>query len=595
VRPFPAVALGALLALATALRFTGLGWGLRHPPAIDEYYFVSSTVEMMARGDIDHRFHEYPALLFYLLAGTFRLLGRHEADAAAYLAARALFAAFGVASVALTWRLARPLVGEWPALFAAALVAVSPLEVRTAHMIRPDVVLEAFSLAALIAFRERGAPKRDDAIAGAALGAATAVKFSGVLLGPSYALERFARPGRRGPGIAVAVAAALGTFAVLSPPTWRAAADARSGIAGQIAFHYAGVARSWPGMAADYGVAFLGAVGLAAAVLAAAGLALGLREGRRWWSLAAFPLVTIAVFATANVVRRRFLVPTLGVLAVFAALALARLPGRRSLRVLAALAVLAVPLAHSVRYLRDVTVPGPRDEAADWLDAHAPTGARVVNTAAAALGLEPRLEVLRVDALDERAWLAARDADFVVTGALEDRRLVRQLSRVHVFRPVGPDVGGPVAVLAVPASLRRSYETVPLTPGLLAASQAEGLARLCDGDAATAWRADGEAGGAWLQVAFREPVELARVELRPAEGEPRVPGLSLAASDDGRHWTSIAAVAARPAPSRQVGRRSQVLVFEPVRTRWLRLMPSRAGPWAIAELRLDALSPPPPS
>ena len=36
----------ALLALAAVLRFTGLGWGLRHRPPLDERFFVSNAAHI---------------------------------------------------------------------------------------------------------------------------------------------------------------------------------------------------------------------------------------------------------------------------------------------------------------------------------------------------------------------------------------------------------------------------------------------------------------------------------------------------------------------------------------------------------------------
>ena len=60
-------ALLGILLLAAALRFAGLGWGLRHPPHPDESVFVDNVAEMIDRGDLDHRYYQYPGLLFYML------------------------------------------------------------------------------------------------------------------------------------------------------------------------------------------------------------------------------------------------------------------------------------------------------------------------------------------------------------------------------------------------------------------------------------------------------------------------------------------------------------------------------------------------
>ena len=137
---------------AAALRVIGLDQGLRHPPHADESAFVVNVHRMIAEGDLDHRYYEYPGLFFYLLYPVLRaVMGADPPAAAAYLAARGVTAALGVAAVALQFVFTRRLVPAWAALFASALLAVSLVAVQTAHTVRPDVALSAFFLLALIA------------------------------------------------------------------------------------------------------------------------------------------------------------------------------------------------------------------------------------------------------------------------------------------------------------------------------------------------------------------------------------------------------------------------------------------------------------
>ncbi len=98
---------------------------------------------MIAEGDLDHRYYEYPGLFFYVLYPFLRLvMGAEPPTANAYLAARAVVAACGVAAVALQFAFARHLMAAGPALFSAALLAVSLVAVQTAHSVRPDVALQ---------------------------------------------------------------------------------------------------------------------------------------------------------------------------------------------------------------------------------------------------------------------------------------------------------------------------------------------------------------------------------------------------------------------------------------------------------------------
>lgn len=65
----------AILAAAAALRFSGISFGLRHTPFIDEQFFVN-VEGMLDRGDLDHRFHMYPGFFFYILTPVLALAPR---------------------------------------------------------------------------------------------------------------------------------------------------------------------------------------------------------------------------------------------------------------------------------------------------------------------------------------------------------------------------------------------------------------------------------------------------------------------------------------------------------------------------------------
>src|SRR5438034_182734 len=209
-------ALAAILFLAAVLRFTALSWGLRHAPHWDERVFVENAARMAAQGDLDHRFYEYPGLFFLFLAPVLAVAGPHP-EALGYLAARAVVAAFGVAGVFLASRLGSRMMGPRAGLAAALMLAVSPVDVRTAHMVRPDVVLQAFVLLAFLALLGIGERPARDARAGAAVGAAIAVKFTGLLLAPSYVAQRLLAPGPRARGALFACAAALAVALCATP------------------------------------------------------------------------------------------------------------------------------------------------------------------------------------------------------------------------------------------------------------------------------------------------------------------------------------------------------------------------------------------
>ena len=115
---------------------------------------------------------------------------------------------------------------------------MSPVEVQTAHMVRPDIALECFVLAALLAMTRVGMRSRDDLRAGAWMGAAAAIKFTGGLLVPSYLARRLTTPGPRGRGVVLAGAAALLAFALCSPHTILDLQGGVAGLATQVGYHY---------------------------------------------------------------------------------------------------------------------------------------------------------------------------------------------------------------------------------------------------------------------------------------------------------------------------------------------------------------------
>lgn len=589
------LALGPLLLLGAALRFTGLSAGLRHVPHLDERYFVENVGWMLAERDFDHRFQEYPGFFFYLLAPVLAFFGPPAFGASGYLAARAVVAAFGVASIGLVYALGVRLASPRAALLAAALVAVSPVEVFTAHEVRPDVVLEAFVLLAFLAFLRVGHDARQDGLSGLALGAATAVKFSGVLLVPSYLAQRVLSPGARVRGLVVAGGVSLAAFAALSPYSFLHFGALVDGVRTQVGYHY--VPREgdgWAAMALTYLRVLGKALGAPALGLVAIGLVRARPEWRRFVPLALLPVVTIAVFSTAQVHHDRFLVPSLGVVALFAGLALDALPPLAA--GLLAVGAVVPPLLASVEGVAGLRAPGTRDQAIDWIEARQPEGSRILTTVED-LGLDRRrYEVLTTPRLTGLRVLEARHMDaLVVWAGGDDAPALESFPLLFRANPAFRESGFPIEIRA-PGD-RPVYESVRLRDEWLRASEgADSLGVIHDGDLATAWRTRGnQRPGDFLQVDLPEPRRLGRIELvmgRQTRLFPR--NIHVLVTRDGREWRRVPVVQGRPPVADQVaaaGPPSDVLLVEPVAVRGVRLVQvgERARPWAVAELRLDAL------
>jgi hypothetical protein len=600
-RTLSRVILVSILALAAVLRVTGLDWGLRHRPDLDERWFVENVGRMLAAHDLDHRFYEYPGLFFYLLAPVLAFLHPPDFGPGAYLAARWLVALFGIASTGLTYALGSRLAGRGAGLMASALVAVSPVEVFTAHMVRPDVVLECFALLAFLCFLRRGPEPRDDLLSGTAVGVAAAVKFTGIFLAPSYLVYRLAAPGSRARGIALAAGAAALTFAVCSPYTILHLADAVRGAQVQVTHHYAVRERgpeSYGDMVWTYGLGLVKAFGPVALLLVAAGALVSARDWRRWLGLILYPAVVIGVLSTAEIHFDRHLVPVIGVLSLFAGRAIASLATRSAVAAAcAAVAAVALPLAASVDYVRGVSGPSTRDTVLDWIDQHVPPGSLVITTVSD-LGLDrQRYEVLDVPRLDERTRPLALYADAIVTGPGDNESLVRQLQTLYAADPPNPHAGPRLVVSTAGADQKPAYEELRPEPKWLSASEAgDKLSALVDADRETAWMTAGpQAPGAWIRIDLPSVRTLGGLELT-LRGRGRTYGKNLQVwvTEDGRQWARVTALAGRPPVARQLPSADgpvQVLVFEPCRARALRIEQAgrRDRPWGVAELRLLAL------
>lgn len=593
--------------MAALLRFQALGWGLRHQPDWDERVFVENVALMVRQGDLDHRYYEYPGLVFYLLAPAVAASG--GSGPPGYLAARAVVAGFGVIAVALVFVLGRRLAGEAPALAAALLVAVSPIAVDVAHMVRPDVVLEAFVLLALLAMSRLDGSLRRDAFAGVALGAAVAVKFSGALLVPSLVLARCLlpegearRPSRVLRGIAVAGGTALLTTLVFTPYAVLHVAEFAAGVGVQVGYHYEAERSGhvpYLAMLRTYLGVLRRGLGPAAWLLLAAPAAL-VRD-RRWAVLAAFPLVALLVFSTSDVKRDRFLVPAFGVLALMVTATLdrgARWTAERAgrprvapaLAAACALVLAAPPFRESLRHVRALGEPGSRDRALDWIEAHVPSGAAIV-AGDAGLGLDrSRYEVLPPTGyapLDRAlvayaGWMVAPPAAGASLGGLRE-----------AFRVDGRLVDGspPLAVFAADGAARPRVRSVPLEANRVRTSENQALVpAMLDDDPATAWTTEGgQSPGQWVELDLGAPREVRRIDLALGNRPHRRGALLRVFADDGTGWRRVRVAPGRPPAEEQpIDERgvAQVLVLEPVRARALRVAQEGSDPrrWAVARL-----------
>jgi hypothetical protein len=408
----PPVAFAALLALAAALRLTGLRYGLPFPLLNpDEGSIVPRAWAMVHGGGLDPHWFDYPSLVMYLLAPF-----QAWQDDPSYLAARLTMVVIALGGVAAAWWLGQRAYGPLAGFVAAAATAVETTHVAYSRMAVTDVPLTlgvAVALALMVSGRIE--------LAGLAVGLAASAKYPGVLLLAPLLAAAWGRWRR----LAVAVALALTGFGVTSPfvvlhlgqaagDAWRVQEAARGGWLGFENDHAAPIAfvtRLWDGL----GPALL---------IAAAGLVVALVHRRRAdLVLAVFVLVYFADLMTLHAHFDRYLLPLVP--------ALGALAGRLGALAPVTLLMLVVPLTWSIRDARDLTRTDARLVAHRWVERNLPRGA-ILATDPSTPDFEGfrvvRLELPRpgepADPKRDIGRLRELGVGYVVvTGAIEDRVL----------------------------------------------------------------------------------------------------------------------------------------------------------------------------
>jgi hypothetical protein len=590
------VAAGLVVAAAAVLRLAGISWGLRHSPLPDESAFVASVVEMIRHHDLDQRFYEYPGLFFLLLRLPLSFLDPDALGTSrTYLVSRLVVAVCGTLSVVLVYLLARRLVSPRGGLAGAILLAVAPAEVSTAHMVRPDVVLEA---GVLVFFTVLYGVEREwlrDALSGLVLGAATAVKPTGVALLPSLALHRGQRAGRRLRGLAIAGLSAAAVFVLATPYLLVEPGRFRQGFGLQVGYHYSHLSGRVGSSLGFYLEALARSLGPVGCALVVAGVWAAKADRRRLLPLLVFPVTLVSILSTATAYWTRLVVPCIGPLAIVAGAgyeAWARRWPRTAATVLA-LGALG-PLASSLSLDRQFTAVGTRDRVLDWAESHLPEGSSIL-TVDPTIGFDPsRFQVLVAHGFPSEDRLLAPTVDAVVWSPRLPGMLPGRAPMLS-FASTSTKLGGPLDVYVLPEASR--IRRFPLDASMLSASSSfRDLPRATDDRLDTFWRSaeDGD-GVAWIELRLPRTVNAARLDLLLGERPGRAGRDLEVAVADGEQWRSlrIATYAPRADEKAPCSRwaPAEVLVFAPVATRRMRLS-GRALPghrWGFAELRLYEL------
>jgi 4-amino-4-deoxy-L-arabinose transferase-like glycosyltransferase len=413
-RPFRG-ALVLIVAVAAALRFYGIGFGLPYTQARPDETTVIDVALRFLSGSPSPRFYDYPTLFMFLetlVYGAYALVGMALGWFASlgdfvrswpthwapfFLMSRSISAVSGIVSVWLVARMARQLAGDVAALSASALLAVAFLHVRDSHYGTTDTTMIMLALASLHALlqADEGIPGADTR-AGLWAGLSAATKYNGILVAAAlpFSLLRHWPQADRMPAVARRVwhYGRAGTlafvlaapFVFLEYPQFREAmallqSSMASGMTRDIdngwTYHVMTSLRwgvGWPLLAT-------GVSGLLGMLIA---------DTRRGAMVAAFPVLMFAVAGSSRNVFVRYMLPVVPFLCIGAGWLVATIQAsvRRRTRAplaTAAAAVLVAALAaptlqSSVSFVRILAREDTRVTLAHWMDATLPAGTSVL-------------------------------------------------------------------------------------------------------------------------------------------------------------------------------------------------------------------------
>jgi 4-amino-4-deoxy-L-arabinose transferase-like glycosyltransferase len=420
--------LAAIVLVALALRLWNLDHGLPFAYNADEAeHFVPKAVGMFD-GSLDPGYYENPSAVTYLLYAVYAVGGVRDVGQEAFETGRVVVALIGTLVVALVYWAGARFYERRVGLVAAAIMAVAFLPVFYSKQALNDVVALAPITVALVAcllIYQRGAWS-DWALAGAAIGVATATKYTAgamllvvvVAAGLRVASDRGElRRALIGLGIAAAALALL--FALLNPFALANLGEARSQIRGQSL--QADTAKL--GQDDTYGwLYYIGTLtwgfGWLPLLAAVAGAVLALR---RDWRLAlllvAFPVCFYLYMGAQGRFFGRWMLPIYPALCVLAGYAVVTVAARR-----AALTAGLTALVCAQGVLASVHVDtllgreDTRTQALDWIGRNVPPGAPMV--------VEPFVPAGWKRALERPLWPVRRPFQ-----AYEKRLRVRRIDR----------------------------------------------------------------------------------------------------------------------------------------------------------------------
>ena len=502
------ILLGAILVVAFAVRYEGIGSGLPQSYIPDEYDYVHSYLQMIKRGDMNPRWWHHPSVqpyvnvatylgVFFLQAGEGRWRSIHQLQVEDMLFWGRLAAGVipGTLAVLFVFFLGRRVFDTRVGLLGAALLAVAPGVVEVSQYNKPDSLLVLFSTVGVLAtmiYLDRGGPKLAFA-AGAAIGFTVAVKYNAaLLLIPFTAAVAFRQRFRffSTPDIYLGAVGSIAGFIAGCPYFYADLARFLAHVGdGIYNYGFAGLAgaqgvNNWYNHA-RYTVVY--GAGLLPVLLALSGLVVALyRIDRRLAVFLAYPIIYYSFYSSQKINFAGNLMPVYPFLAILAGFGIAesialverRLEARvgrsarsRALGSVALLVVLVLvlwfPVSMTLRHNRLVTLPDTGTMAALWIESRYPEGTHFALERQTPFLDRTRFQITQESVLVRRSVEDYREAGvryLVVSSTVYKRfgansrrgrayeRLFNICPLVKEFAPVEGRLMGPtIRILEVPA------------------------------------------------------------------------------------------------------------------------------------------------
>ena len=395
--------LAILFAGATAVRLFGIHWDQGHNFHPDERRIVEAIQQIsFSPPQLDPKFYAYGSFPFYVTRAACSLLGKASPWFLSWdgilIVGRALSALWGAAGCVLLALLGRKLFGERVALLAGALLAIAVSPVQNAHFATNDIPLATLVTATFLLLA-RAVEKETPvsyAFAGAVAGLALATKASAatlllpVGLAPLFLFLRTRRLARPLGALAASGLGFVAAYLVGEPSVLFAAKELLAGVseqgrmvrdAGSVPYtnQYVGTTK----VLYDLGELVLWGLGPALGLAALLGVvarlkALARERDPRELLLWAWAVPFFAVTASFDVKFPRYLLPLYPLLALGAAVLLARREDEGAVRRLARRAVLGLSGTYLLAFLTIYTRPHTIVAASEWFHANVAPGATVL-------------------------------------------------------------------------------------------------------------------------------------------------------------------------------------------------------------------------